>query len=287
MSHLAPKNEALPSPEEFISRCEREHRILKELYSDLVVAYNQHYRRQTTGKILHVLEMYVKFHFSNEERFMKNSGYPDIKNHTDIHNKFIAVLGDIIKSFRGGADVYESLRKIYYDLSTGHIPETDEELLRFVRGLPKGDGRATAADSLAWDDGYRTGIGMIDQEHEALFALYREAMATGSGAPGDRKRVLKAVAALDGAMREHFRNEEELMDETGYADRVAHHKQHDHFLSQFGRLRKKIEEGAPDDDAMRGFFKNWVGCHLMISDKDFGAFLVERRGRPLPPLPPA
>ena len=41
-------------------------------------------------------------------------------------------MGDIIKSFRGGADVYESLRKIYYDLSTGHIPETDEELLRFV-----------------------------------------------------------------------------------------------------------------------------------------------------------
>lgn len=41
MTPVAVTKKEVPSPDEFISRCEQEHGILKSLYADLLTAYNQ------------------------------------------------------------------------------------------------------------------------------------------------------------------------------------------------------------------------------------------------------
>jgi hemerythrin-like metal-binding protein len=125
------------SPEEFIARCEREHGVLKTIYTHLIIAYNKNFRRQTIEKILHIMGMYVKFHFDNEENFMCLHHYNDTIYHSDIHRQFIKDLSNIIKSFEDGDDVYDRLREIYYSLKDGHIPETDAELLKFAQQLGK------------------------------------------------------------------------------------------------------------------------------------------------------
>ena len=275
MTPVVATKKDVPSPDEFISRCEQEHGILKSLYTDLLTAYNARYRVKIVEKILHIMTMYVKFHFGNEEQFMSAYGYQNAKSHTDIHQEFISQLKSLVTAFRRGDDVYDPLRKMYYDLSTGHIPETDEELLRFARTLPKIAEHPAPGAALRWGNSYLTGVQLIDHEHEVLFTLYKNALAACARGDADLRPVAKALASLESMMRIHFQNEEELMEETGYSEAKPHTRQHEHYLAQFEKMRVTAESGQPVRDDMLAVFKNWVGCHLMISDKDFGAYLLE------------
>lgn len=125
----------VPTPLKFVAQCDREHHVLKQLYDDIVVAKNQCFRKTSTAKILHILTMYVKFHFNNEHLFMAAVGYPDCEYHDHIHHEFIEKLQVIRKDYASGGDAYEAIRDIYYGLANGHIPETDSKLLEFAQEL--------------------------------------------------------------------------------------------------------------------------------------------------------
>jgi len=42
---------------------------------------------------------YTKFHFANEERYMKEIDYPDLVQHKKIHRELIKDLGDFFKTY--------------------------------------------------------------------------------------------------------------------------------------------------------------------------------------------
>ncbi|MEI7606567.1 MAG: hemerythrin family protein [Rhodospirillaceae bacterium] len=128
------KQNKLPTPLEFIARCDMEHAILQRLYADLIVAYNRQFRGKATEKILRILSMYVKFHFANEELYMEAIHYPEQKHHTQSHTSFAIELSVIKSLFQKGDDVYDHIRKLYTSLAQGHIPE-DEKLQEYVQCL--------------------------------------------------------------------------------------------------------------------------------------------------------
>ncbi|MEI6558407.1 MAG: hemerythrin family protein [Rhodospirillaceae bacterium] len=125
----------VPPPVKFIAQCDREHNILKHLYDDIVVAQNKTFRKTTIAKILHILAMYVKFHFDNEYAFMLATGYPELLEHDQVHREFIEELQRINQNYLAGGDPYEGIREIYYGLATGHIPETDARLISFAQTM--------------------------------------------------------------------------------------------------------------------------------------------------------
>jgi hemerythrin-like metal-binding protein len=127
--------EAALSPIDFIARCQRDHKILHSLYNDMVIAYNRHFRRTTTEKILHILSMYTKVHFSMEERFMTAYRFQDQAGHRQSHETFMATLADLKKCFEAGDDIYDRLRVLYAGETNDHVEAMDADLIAFARVL--------------------------------------------------------------------------------------------------------------------------------------------------------
>ena len=125
----------VPAPVVFIAQCNREHKILGNLYDDIIVAQNHSFRKQSVAKILRILSMYVKFHFENEEKFMASIGYDETEVHVGIHSEFIHDLDVIIKKSEKNIDVLDDLKSIYYRLENGHIPEIDVKLIDFTNSI--------------------------------------------------------------------------------------------------------------------------------------------------------
>ena len=123
------------TPSQFLARCAQEHSILNRLYDDLVVAYNKKYRVKSVDKIIRILTLYVKFNFSNEEMYMAEIDYPDRVPHIEAHTTFFHELSMIKSLFQKGGDVYDRIRNLYTSIAHGHVPEDDEKLQQYVRGL--------------------------------------------------------------------------------------------------------------------------------------------------------
>lgn len=54
------------------------------------------------GKILKNLSTYTIFHFSEEEKIMKNYEYPELESHSKIHSEFVAKLNASVVSIASG-----------------------------------------------------------------------------------------------------------------------------------------------------------------------------------------
>ena len=277
------EGESILSPSEFLARSNQEHAILKRIYADLIIAYNQSFRTKAIEKILRILPMYVRFHFDNEERFMVAVNYPDLDNHRRVHADFIVTLAEIKQRFCSGADVYNEVRLIYTSLAHGHIPEDDAKLHEFVlSGKPDRTAGSGVVD-LSWGDAFRTGVDSIDDEHERIFCHYQKAFEAIRDRATDSRLRLRLLADFEAVVKKHFADEEDLMAGSAFPGRAAHIKQHFHYLSVIAKLRHSIEDGRADSDAMFSFFRNWVGCHMMVSDMEFAVHLRDRSPDPQHP----
>jgi hemerythrin len=97
---------------------------------------------------------------------------------------------------------------------------------------------------LAWDESLATGSFDIDQQHRKLFAqvaALAHAMKEGKG----RQEIHTMLDFLGKYVVQHFRAEEQLMEDLDCPAAAANKEAHAQFLAQFGRLRKRFEgDGA-------------------------------------------
>jgi hemerythrin len=125
-----------------------------------------------------------------------------------------------------------------------------------------------------WSDTIRIGVAAFDAEHMRLLAmmndLYEALMSENVGeALGG---VLQGLVAYG---ETHMRHEESVFAETGYPKGREHTAQHDEFRRRVGEMRKT----APTRDGMlaaletMAFLKDWLMRHIMMSDREYGAYL--------------
>ena len=127
----------VPTPTEFIVQCDREHEVIRRLYDDMVIADFGIYRDASLKKILKVLTLYVKFHFSREHDFMFATEYYDIEYHSIVHNRFVLDLNEIKQDYENGLDVHERIKILHHTKTSSHIMNTDLRLLEFARSMSK------------------------------------------------------------------------------------------------------------------------------------------------------
>jgi len=88
-----------------------------------------------TGAMLAFLGEYVATHFSTEERFMREVGYPGLDRHTEEHERFVADLRALDRDFaQGGAvpGMVGRLNRQVGDWLRGHVCVTDMALGHFA-----------------------------------------------------------------------------------------------------------------------------------------------------------
>jgi hemerythrin len=115
----------------------------------------------------------------------------------------------------------------------------------------------------------------LDHQHEELF-LRIEAAARRAHA-GDLPGTKRALQDLGDEIMAHFAEEESLMAETSYPDRVRHKSAHDLFMRDFVQLTRELDSTgltAPTLLWISARVPEWVKFHIRVNDEPLGRHLA-------------
>ncbi len=121
---------------------------------------------------------------------------------------------------------------------------------------------------LEWTESFSVGNALMDEQHKELIALINmldDAQMTGP-----------VLDQLQHYGEEHFRDEEQLMEEAGYTELAAHCAEHAAFaewLESAQRAHRGGEVAALLRDSVRAYLKDWLVNHILIHDKAYVPFL--------------
>jgi len=124
---------------------------------------------------------------------------------------------------------------------------------------------------IAWNEELSVGIALLDEEHKQLVSLLNEFYDAVEA--GEAKDVLGNILdRLIQYARFHFESEEQLLQQSGYADYAAHKKLHEDLTRQLLRAQEKCKNGATAalSAEIMLFFKNWLLNHILGTDKKYG-----------------
>jgi hemerythrin len=119
--------------------------------------------------------------------------------------------------------------------------------------------------AIIWDDSLKTGISIIDEQHEQLFETINKFEKFKESNTGLKEILIE----LQTYMTRHFITEEEYMRYTEYPDYINHKKAHDKFLDDYRELIKKnltndciLNSGL----ALTKFAEDWLTEHYTNTD---------------------
>lgn len=129
---------------------------------------------------------------------------------------------------------------------------------------------------IEWSEELSVGLQEIDEQHKILVTLVN--------------RLYEAIVtqhedeAIQGILQEltqytliHFAVEESLMRIFNYPEYNEHKKHHHELTTQVIDLKKKVEAGeAKISMELLGFLRSWLTNHIMVEDKRYAPFLIEK-----------
>lgn len=126
-----------------------------------------------------------------------------------------------------------------------------------------------------WSDKLAFGIDVIDAQHKQLFEL-----AASFEGNGDQIRVMKTLALLGNYVKEHFREEEQLLERCAYPNLDAHRELHQKFRDMLLELLAEAGKMSLDEiaDRVRYLINGWFYNHIMVADLDYVPLLKQTLG---------
>jgi hemerythrin len=129
-----------------------------------------------------------------------------------------------------------------------------------------------------WSDTYSVRIGVIDVQHKNLVNIINElhqAMVEGHG----KQQLGKILSHLIKYTQVHFKTEENFMESHQYPEYIHHKSEHDHLTKTVVDFQGKFQrnEIGLTIEVME-FLKDWLGKHILGSDKRYAPFLNAHGG---------
>lgn len=128
--------------------------------------------------------------------------------------------------------------------------------------------RGIMATELVWSEEFSVGVRELDDQHKILVNLAYEMIRA-----AEENRPAEAVEALfEGLLayaHEHFRREEQLMQQSNFAGFEAHRTMHLELMQQAIESNIKFKTGALDAAGFGMFFVTWFVVHIRSEDKTY------------------
>ena len=121
-----------------------------------------------------------------------------------------------------------------------------------------------------WSDKYKTGIPLIDSDHQALFATVN--MIHDRAEDGlDHDTIGRAIDVLVMYVDRHFAREETMLESNGYPDLIEHMANHRRIAAKVHSFKTAFDENpdAIDVDPFLEFVSNWLTGHILERDMDY------------------
>lgn len=110
-----------------------------------------------------------------------------------------------------------------------------------------------------------TGNTVIDREHRTLVELLDKVRQI-SQSTDQNVEIMRALTAMYLYAKDHFFDEEGLMERLGYPERELHTRQHKEFLEKTHGLTDACLEGALKFDQLADFLTGWLTRHVEEED---------------------
>ncbi len=128
-----------------------------------------------------------------------------------------------------------------------------------------------------WTQKMRIDGGPIDEDHKQLLAIANHVLDLNHPSQ-DVEELKVAIRDLYEYVKDHFKREENLMQELEYPDREVHEEKHQEIIKVMnGALTQSLHMTA-----LLGNFKDimnaWVVDHIMTEDKKIQAFILGQKG---------
>ena len=122
-----------------------------------------------------------------------------------------------------------------------------------------------------------TGIGVIDDQHEAILSLVAELGNVAKS--GDREQIGQRINYIVSHTLAHFEFEEELMEQAEYEFIKVHKRLHDHFIQRLAGYTQRFDAGEDITLELEQFLGRWLRSHFSHEDKDYSPqILAEMQG---------
>lgn len=123
-------------------------------------------------------------------------------------------------------------------------------------------------DYFEWQPSYSVGVDLFDNSHKRLLDITnRFVAATMEHRP--LEEVTNLLLDLVRYTRYHFRDEEELMKETGYDGYLEHRRRHDELTDRLLSYVGQYITGTLDLTSISEFMMDWLITHILEEDMKY------------------
>jgi len=122
-----------------ISTIDSQHKELFKRISNLVAAIKQHRCKSEIDGMLKFLDDYARVHFAEEEKHMRDSGYPGYEEQREDHKKYLENLAELkveasLPRIQGSSyDLSATTNQVAVDWIVAHILKLDMKFGEFLK----------------------------------------------------------------------------------------------------------------------------------------------------------
>jgi len=135
---------------------------------------------------------------------------------------------------------------------------------------------------MIWEEAYRTGIRVIDEDHKMLFSIINNLIdETTTENPTMYREISSLLEALLTYVNSHFTREERFLEQFGYPDIIAHRRTHDTLRNQLHEIVNdfKNDPESINLNQLSTFLTKWLSDHILKTDMDYVPYLTgEKQG---------
>lgn len=131
--------------------------------------------------------------------------------------------------------------------------------------------------TIVWNDNLRTGIAIIDEQHEELFVTINKLEACKSS----ENNFYHVLSDLNRYVSLHFKTEEDYMKHTNYPNYTQHKECHEKFGKDFASFLKENSSKKSIMDSrleLIEFLEAWLKSHYENEDLEMAKYLKKQVG---------
>ncbi len=261
-----------------IPEIDREHKKLFRLINEVFELLDNDRLKdkyREIRKILAELKRYTEEHFANEESYMESIHDPELEMQKQEHKAFCQKIAALdvsdIENVENQKETLEELMRYLTRWLYHHILGSDI----LIGKMPSAKEWHEKEKPCAFTEEYRTGIILVDEQHQKLFEIIGRAneLVRAELLHDKYDEIVGILNELREYTKEHFKDEEEYMERIQYSGLESQKRQHEAFVEKLDNLDlEQVDDNQQEYlEELMEFLFNWLSNHILKVDKLIGA----------------
>jgi len=242
-------------------KIDEEHQKLFELAKNVT---NCNDNKEEIMQNIKKLIKYTKFHFANEELYMKSINFVFLDEHKKLHKILIQKINDLVKNINNltASEIKTQLSTLINTNVVNHILIEDKRVHHYRRDQKE------LKNIFSWKDKYQIQDYIIDKEHQKLFDIASRALDYNFSKVNVKLHIKNTISELYEYMKVHFEHEEKYMQDINYKGYIEHKQIHDKIIEQLNVFIKQLPSLSTEkfERLLIEYMDVWLIQHIIIED---------------------